>query len=290
MTFSNIFAGPESILACILVLVHSWIGKGFDIFLWHSFSVVHRGLIIDLQPNEEKDDNQLATCVPKVLEDLPVLSSLLPNKCTSPALAFNVAEVTLVYAFTMRLYDGEPKECLEEAINSILDLSQVLSHNQSYFDLSSCLHSVMLRVRTNKSYVKAAGFIDVSLKDLDILLKGRVARENSNVTVSFPLAVISHLHELFTDRKRRMKRSRKQTDETKKESTKVTLIIKKLYFFAVWIKENESLLTEVAKDVSVEQNKISEHRRELKEEQKLVEKNLPHLRPKKCPIIEELNQ
>jgi len=171
---------------------------------------------------------------PQVIPALVKLNTIISD-APSPLLKYNLVNILYSYAYVMRLFNGDYRSDLADAISTVMALSCVLNENyicQSTIEaMEKAVHTSLLPpVLGNKSF--AIGV----LEDISQILGYK----------QHVMAALSDLHKLFKESKLR----------------RFKIYTRKVYFFLVWVNEEHGslfqMLSEEAKVEWENQTKILE--------------------------------
>ena len=241
--------------------------------------------------SEDEEDEEgslvLDQGAPRLIEDIPPLKVLLPNKRPSQKLQFSITELVTIYCFIYRVYNAELKESLLEVLDSILTLSPVLTDNHCYENLETCIMSLIQRIKRSPEFKNNVDPIRVSLSDLNKIISSNFPTEHCKDDTPMSLLCISDLYNLFENGMLRIKGMKQRTSEMKERKILYHRITKKLLFMASWLSENSYVMKGNAGDIETLQRELLVYWESMDEDRKLVEQHIQQLRGKK-KLIEVL--
>ncbi|XKL69312.1 hypothetical protein PGB90_007081 [Kerria lacca] len=171
---------------------------------------------------------------------LPVISfSSISKTEPSSCILWNIVNVLAAYAFTVRRYIGEHHNL--GAANTILYLSTNLNSNQNFESKETAIVSVVFHANNNTAIMCSEEDAVILHDDIRKLLAGPESCE----TEFYILSALSDLQRLFSSASNNKKKTKKNSDFSKKypdsveivEKQKIRKSIKKLTFYMSWINE-----------------------------------------------------
>jgi len=184
--------------------------------------------------NEERELKAESQKPPTILENIPPLSSLL-KKEPSPFLTFNLVDILFSYAYIMRYFNGDPGSEAGDAISFLVEISAVFQSNAVHNSLDSALDSCFANI-LKPSVSGAPDFGWAVLEDVKLLVGQK----------SFTLMGLSDLHGLVSqainDDAKSQKPAGRSAREAKEVRTKLVALQRKVFFFVVWVHEQDEAL------------------------------------------------
>lgn len=165
---------------------------------------------------------------PSILEDIPPLSAL--TKVTpSPQIIYSLVDISYVYVYLKRLYNGDLETDIEECIKNIFTLSQTLGNNVVYKNTYEALDACVKRSMMPDFNVSLDMSISIVGDMVEIFSKGRL----------FVLALLSDMHNVFAS-----------GEIVIKKSKKIKMARRKLLFFVAWANEvNDKSFKNLAEEI-----------------------------------------
>ncbi|XP_077985951.1 zinc finger HIT domain-containing protein 2-like [Glandiceps talaboti] len=183
----------------------------------------------DFKEDPKEDLHQETECrCPAVLENIPKLTELLKSRKPADRVQFNLIEILFTYAYIVRLYNGSHFDLPLQSVQSILNISLVLSENQTHGSTVEAVHSAIHRINQEKSLTSSVSFTISTLVDVIKILTGPNKRE----PVLYVLAALSDLHRLLTSAKKVNEKEHKLTSNRSDRSEHGTMNMKTLLFHA----------------------------------------------------------
>jgi hypothetical protein len=177
----------------------------------------------DREGEEESEVEQVNR--PEILSEIAPLSSLLKTN-PSPLLANNLIDILYGYAFLMRYYNGEvEEEAALDAVHTLIQLSPVLGENRVHQSPSAAIQAVIANSR-KPSIQNSAGFSLLVVDDVAALLSEQ----------DLILMALSDLYRLI---EKAITQTTKQRPPDIKTKKKLEPILKKVFFFLSWTKEQD---------------------------------------------------
>jgi len=128
---------------------------------------------------------------PEVKEDIKEFSSIT-KKIPSTCVKYNLVNIIAAYAFTVRYFNGDHFDFLEEAVGCIVSLSLCLSDNKIFEDSNSAIASVHEECTKNEWITVDEENMNLMKEDAELILKGPWESDKK----FYILCALSDLHNL----------------------------------------------------------------------------------------------
>lgn len=225
--------------------------------------------------------------VPTVKRNIPPLNSLIRTSSPHVNVKFGLIDVLFAYAYVLRLYNGCPEDALEQAVESLLQLSPVLSQNAMFESVESAVHSSLNLVQHSKDLYCSEEWSHLSLIDVVALINGHTNCEGQRV--NFVECALSHLCRLFTRGKQKLKENSEKQQQATALSKSIWLAKKKAEFFLAWVHSNINILHSLAPSIQLLHNEVMASHKRHKEQKEELEKAWGGSKPpKKTPLVIEI--
>lgn len=211
----------------------------------------------------------------------------MKNSIPNPNVKFSCIDVLFSYAYIMRLYNGCPEDTLEQAAESLLQLSPVLSKNAVFESVESVLHNSLSVVQDSKDLYCSEELSHVAVCDVISLIEGHVVKDGQDV--NFVECAFSHLCRLFSGAKEKLKENCEMKQQDKHLHKSVWLAKKKAEFLLAWVHANTNILHSLVLGIHLVHNEVSVNYRQHKEQRQELEKAWGGYKPpKKTSLITEI--
>ena len=227
--------------------------------------------------------------LPKLLKNIPQLSSLIKSKPASDQTKYNLVNILYSYVYTCRYYNGCHHNFLQEAVDRLWRLSAVLYHTVNFSSLDDALRSAIEASQQHKELFNSEEFSLSIIDDILLLLKGSdIDKETRYVELA-----LSDIHRLLAKAIKLSKNNSKtnlaihKNIESKDHGMSLWLVKKKILFMLAWFCENrEECLTLIPFLVAVKEAMALDVK-QLQEEKLKIQKSRMQRSGKK--LIEEIN-
>ena len=247
-------------------------------------------LIIFFSP-DEPIKNEVSGCrtLPKLLKNIPQLSSLIKSKPASDQTKYNLVNILYSYVYICRYYNGCPHDFLEEAIDRLQKLSAVLYHAVNFSSLDAALRSAFEASQRHKELFHSEEFSLSIIDDILLLLKGNKVDEK----IHYVHLALSDVHRLLAKAVKHLHKNSSKTNfathenaDSKDNAKSLWLAKKKIVFMLAWFYENQKECLTLAPFLPVIKEAMAFDVKTLQEEKLAVQKSRMKKSGKK--LIEEI--
>ena len=193
------------------------------------------------------------------------------SKSPSINLQYNIIEVILVYAYSLRLHNGDLYDYPEDSLDIIFSLSKSLSQNHMFDSLPCVIYSFTENI--NKKSLANGSFIPVYLKDTELIL---LSKDH------YLLALLSDLYRFF-------KWSKKHFPVELRMVSTIYKTMKKILFYIAFTKQFYNKISEQSNELYLIRRKMLEDSKIIQEQCNDIEANIKQLRLKQQVLIEEIH-
>ena len=232
--------------------------------------------------SETLSDNHIP---PKLLKNIPELSSLIKSKPASDQMKYNLVNVLYSYVYICKYYNGCHYSFLSEAVDRLWKLSAVLYHTVNFPSLDAALRSALEACQQNKELFSSEQFSLSIIDDLLLLLKGnKTDKETSYIELA-----LSDIHRLLAKAVKLGKDDSKTNPikETKDNAKSLWLAKKKVLFMLAWFCENREECLTLVPFLPVMKEAMALDVKQLQEEKLKIQRSRLQKSSKK--LIEEIN-
>ena len=226
--------------------------------------------------------------LPKLLKNVPQLSSLIKSKPPSDQMKYNLVNILYSYVYICRYYNGCHCDFLQEAVDRLWKLSAVLYHSVNFSCLDAALRSAIEASQQHKELFNSEEFSLSIIDDVLSLLKGsEIDRETCYVQLA-----LSDIHRLLAKTIKLSKNDNKtnvkieENIESQDHTKSLWLAKKKVLFMLAWFCENQEECLTLVPFLPVVKEAMALEVKQLQEEKIKIQKS----RMQKCKkLIEEIN-
>jgi hypothetical protein len=226
--------------------------------------------------NETLDDR----VPPKLLKDIPELSSLIKSKPASDQTKYNLVNILYSYVYVCRYYNGCHHSFLQDAVDRLWKLSAVLYHTVNFSSLDTALRSAIEACQQNKELFNSEEFSLSIIDDVLLLLE---SSKTDKETCYVQLA-LSDIHRLLA---KAVKLSKNGSKTNKDHAKSLWLAKKKVLFMLAWFCENQEECLTLVPFLPVVKEAMAFDVKQLREEKLEIQKSRIQKSGKK--LIEEIN-
>ncbi|XP_065895400.1 zinc finger HIT domain-containing protein 2-like [Dysidea avara] len=229
---------------------------------------------------------------PAIPANLPALNTLLKVQPSS-LLKYNVVNVLYSYAYIIRLFNGSHTELIQQAVEGLLNLSSVLSHNAVFHDCNSAIKDSITNSQQHKDTATSLEFAYAVMLDVSCIITN-----GSHDLIGRSQCLVSHvlsdLHHMIQSSCTKAKGSKKSGTKGVTSTKMLREVERKVFFLLVWSKEHYSDLLPLQKVIEIEHEglvkELKEHRgMELKiQEKQITSKTSQNTPQHNSRLIEEL--
>ena len=224
--------------------------------------------------------------MPRVKRNIPSLSSIIKKSTPNPNVQYSCIDVLFSYAYVMRLYNGCPEDTLEQAAESLLQLSPVLSQNAVFDSAESAVHN-SLRVVQNSKDLYSEELSHLALLDVINLVQGHVSDEDQSA--NFIECALSHLCRLLSRGREKLKAVAIKNQGDTGLSKSMWLAKKKADFLLAWVHSNTNILQSLILSLQVLHAEVTLSCKQHKEQTEKLEQAWGGTKPpKKMSLITEI--
>ena len=212
----------------------------------------------------------------------------MKNSTPNPKVQFSCVDVLFSYAYVMRLYNGCPKDTLEQAAESLLQLSPVLSQNAVFESVHSVVHNSLGVVQQCKNLYCSEELCHLVLLDIIALIEGHAGKEEQNA--NFVECALSHLCRLLSGGREKLKEMNSNMNQEGKDLHKsMWLAKKKAEFLLAWVQSNTTILPSLVLNIKAVHTELSVTHKQHKEQTEKLEHAWGGTRPpNKTSLITEI--
>ena len=224
--------------------------------------------------------------LPKLLKNIPQLSSLIKSRPASDQMKYNLVNILYSYVYICRFYNGCHHDFMEEAIDRLWKLSAVLYHAVNFSSLDAALRNAVEASQQHKELFNSEDFSLSVINDVLLLLKSSEVDEKTH----YVKLALSDVHRLLSKAIKIGKNSSETHLEgvKSKENTKfLWLAKKKVVFVLAWFCENQEECLTLVPFLPVIKEAMVLDVKKLQEEKLQVQKSRMQRSGRK--LIEELN-
>ena len=246
-------------------------------------------MIIFFSPDEPiKNEISGSHTLPKLLKNIPELSSLIKSRPASDQTKYNLVNIMYSYVYICRYYNGCHHDFLQEAVDRLWKLSAVLCHTVNFCSLDAALRSAFEASQQHKELFNSEEFSLSVIDDILLLLKGCKV----DMKIHYVELVLSDIHRLLAKAIKCTKNYSKTsvaTDEnidSKDHAKSMWRAKKKIVFMLAWFRENQEEFLTLVPFFPVMKEAMALDVKQLQEEKLAIQKSRMQKSGKK--LIEEI--
>jgi len=225
--------------------------------------------------------------LPPVKRNIPSLTEILKSSAPNPIVQFSCIDVLFSYTYVMRLYNGCPEDTSEQAAESLLLLSPVLSQNAVFDSVESVVHNSLSVVQHSKDLYCSEDFSHLALHDVISLIKGHA--DSDGLSANFVECALSHVCRLLSRGREKLKVNSKIKQQDTDLYKSMWLAKKKAEFLLAWVHSNTNILDSLILSLQLVHAEVSASHKQHKEQTEKLEKAWGGSKPPpKTPLITEI--
>ncbi|XP_044739856.1 zinc finger HIT domain-containing protein 2 [Chrysoperla carnea] len=200
-----------------------------------------------IQDLDQPEDFSYVEHCPKIKEvpDFNVISNTPPSECVQ----FNIVNVLASFVYTMKTYNGEHYDYINESVYLLIFLSNNLKNGKNYEDPNTAMNDIIVEA----SHCFLIVFDEREFDDMKVNCKTLIKGPSINDQTFYIQAALSEIHKMLVTLKRKINHRLKLAKEGKRSiepddpeieipKEKLNLHIKKIEYYMSYIKSFNLLI------------------------------------------------